>query len=430
MTEDNDLEDILTQVRIEVKEQYGYVKLSEVQARTGITRAHLRRWKENGYHIVQNKNAGRRAGSVKLAPYLETFNGLLADGVTNSEVIYDKLKKKGYTGGKTIIKDYVSSHKDLVPARRMIVSPRSSTGMRYYTEPGDCYQMDWGFVNVEDSYRNKWKCACFAMVCHHCGFRYIEFFPNAKQEQLFIGMIHAFMVMGLPQRVLTDNMKSVVIKRDALGEPIWNKEYDEFQRFIGFKTDLCKVAHPFTKGKVERLVQYVKSNFIAGRTFVNITDLNRQAWIWCQNVNSKPMKEYDFITIEEHARVCMLFPLTYHESLLAYLAPKRKISFDGFVEYEGRKFGVPHFYGKHYARVLRKGDVLHILDVDDFVELQIHPVDWAKKAKIAENQWATEEEYLLQPEEHPSAPVKVMLKMDNEPKQLDRFSRFSFEEDM
>lgn len=426
MIEENDLEDILTQVRIEVKEQYGKVNLSEIERRTGVTRSRLKRWKKNGYHIVRNKNAGRHPGSKKLAPHIETLNDLMKKGVTNSEVLYDRLKEKGYTGGKTIIKDYVSSNLDLVPARRVIVAPRSSKGMRYFTEAGDCYQMDWGFVNVEDCHGNKWRCACFAMICHHCGFRYIEFFPNAKQEQLFIGMVHAFLVMGIPKRVLTDNMKSVVIKRDATGEPIWNKEYDAFQRFMGFRTDLCKVAHPFTKGKVEKLVQYVKTNFIAGRTFTNITDLNRQAWTWCGQANRKPMRDYDFITEEEHMSACMLQPLEFDESLLDYLAPKRKVSFDGFVNYEGRKYGIPHAYGKRYARVFRDVDVLRILDIDTRLELQSHPVDWAKAAKVAPNQWATDAEYLEQPEENPTAPIGVTLKLTEETQQIDRFARFSF----
>ena len=62
--------------------------------------------------------------------------------------------------------------------------------------------------------------ACFAMICHHCGQRYIEFFPDAKQEHLLIGMIHAFQYMGVPRYVVTDNMKSVVIKRNAEGLPV------------------------------------------------------------------------------------------------------------------------------------------------------------------------------------------------------------------
>lgn len=426
MIEDNDLEDILSHVLEEVKEVCGFANLAEIERRTGISRCRLRKWQKDGYHIVDNRR-GRAGVPTKLAPYEEFVKELLAKGCTNSEVLYSRLNSLGYDGCKTSIKNYVRKNIDLVPAKRMLIAdPKVSKGMRYYTEPGDCFQMDWGFVNVQDSFGNTWKCACFAMVCHHCGFRYIEFFPNAKQEQLFIGMIHSFMVMGIPERVLTDNMASVVIRRDAAGQPIWNKEYDAFQHFIGFRTDLCKVAHPFTKGKVERLVQYVKSNFVAGRSFLNVTDLNRQALAWCIEANSKPMKEYDFITIEEHRRVDMMRPLPFREELLQYLAPPRKVSFDGFIEYEGRRFGIPFTYGKKKARVFRKGNVLHIIDIDDYREIQTHPVDWSKKAKIAEGQWSNE--YQGQPEEHPTAPVKVTLRMDNAPKQLDRFSRFNFKE--
>lgn len=426
MIEENDLEDILAYVLEEVKEVCGDVNLAEIERRTGISRARLKRWKDNGYHIV-NKKAGRPCGSGKLIPFEDPLKELLKKGCTNSEVLYSKLKTIGYDGGKTIIKNYIKENYDLVPAKRLLVSgPKASKGMRYYTSPGDCYQMDWGFVNVQDSFGNTWRCACFAMVCHHCGLRFIEFFPNAKQEQLFMGMIHAFLVMGIPERVLTDNMASVVIRRDAAGQPIWNKEYDAFQHFIGFRTDLCKVAHPFTKGKVERLVQYVKSNFVSGRSFLNITDLNRQAWAWVIEANSKPMKEYDFIPVEEHREADMLKPLGFSEELLQYLAPTRKVSFDGFVEYEGRRFGVPCIYGKKKARVLRRGDILHIIDADDYREIQAYPVDWSKRAKIAEGQWSNE--YQNQPEEHPTAPVKVTLHMDNSSKLPDRFSRFNFKE--
>ena len=91
---------------------------------------------------------------------------------------------------------------------------------------------------------------------------YVEFFPNAKQENMFIGMIHSFIYLGIPKIVLTDNMKSVVIERDGEGKPIWQKDYEIFMKTIGFATKLCKVTHPFTKGKVERLIRFVKENFL------------------------------------------------------------------------------------------------------------------------------------------------------------------------
>ena len=46
---------------------------------------------------------------------------------------------------------------------------------------------------------------------------------------------------------------------------------------IGFDTKLCKPRHPFTKGAVERLVRFVKENFLAGRIFTELTDLNYDA---------------------------------------------------------------------------------------------------------------------------------------------------------
>ena len=69
----------------------------------------------------------------------------------------------------------------------------------------------------------------------------MEFFPNAKQENLFIGMIHAFLRMGVPQKVLTDNMRSVVLCWDGKGHPVWQKDYEFFMGNVGFDTKLCKL---------------------------------------------------------------------------------------------------------------------------------------------------------------------------------------------
>lgn len=96
-------------------------------------------------------------------------------------------------------------------------------------------------------------------------------------------MIHAFRYMGVPQYILTDDMKSVVIRRDQEGHPVWQKDYEQFMRTVGFQTRLCKPRHPFTKGRVERLIRFVKDNFFAGRSLWNVTDLNLWPWIGAMN---------------------------------------------------------------------------------------------------------------------------------------------------
>lgn len=44
-----------------------------------------------------------------------------------------------------------------------------------------------------------------------------------------------------------------------------------------FETKLCKPRHPFTTGKIERLIRFVKDNFLGHRVFCDLTDLNWQA---------------------------------------------------------------------------------------------------------------------------------------------------------
>ena len=76
------------------------------------------------------------------------------------------------------------------------------------------------------------------------------------------------------------------MRRDMDGHPIWQKDYENFMKTVGFETKLCKPRHPFTKGKVERLVRFVKDYFLVDRVFSNITDLNRQALDWCNYQNN------------------------------------------------------------------------------------------------------------------------------------------------
>ena len=331
----------------------------------------------------------------------------------------------GYTGGITQVRVYIEEHQDLIPAPRQLVSPQGNRGRRYSTGPGEAYQMDWGFVNVENTAGESYRCACFAMVCHHCGECYIEFFPNAKQESLFIGMIHAFLCLGVPKAVLTDNMKSVVLRRDPEGHPIWQHDYESFMKSIGFETRLCKPRHPFTKGKVERLVRFVKDNFLAGRLFSNVTELNIQALIWCRNQNSRYHRSIDCVPDEKHQKSCwnVARPLELTNDLQMYLCPPRRISFDGFVNYEGRRFGVPYWYHKKVCRIQRNGFEIIIYDENMSRILTSHDVTWSRRDSSCRDQYVTE-----MPEEYPSVPVKSRIFQIESRIPDSGFSKFDFEE--
>ena len=204
----NDLQEILSQAIDKMKQEMGdsfnldKINLAELERRTGISRSKLRHYKKDGFIVKPHGNTGKRAEITVLSGFTGVIDELLKNNVTNAVVCYDKIVELGYKGGQTQVRVYIENHQNLIPPKRQIVSPQGNRGRRFETGPGESYQMDWGFVNVTSSDGSgTYRAACFAMICHHCGERYVEFFPDAKQEHLLIGMIHAFIYANFQNKL-------------------------------------------------------------------------------------------------------------------------------------------------------------------------------------------------------------------------------------
>ena len=74
-----------------------------------------------------------------------------------------------------------------------------------------------------------------------------------------------------------------------------------------------------------------------------------------------------------------LHELPKTDAIRFYLCPERKISFDGFVNYEGRRFGVPYSYSGKTAKISHSGDTLYIYSADLRLLLVMHNVTWSRK---------------------------------------------------
>ena len=406
----------------------GKPNVPELMKRAEISRQRARRIAANGFKLLPHGNAGMVHIIALSKEEVRELDSMLTKGVTNSNVILRVIREKfGYNGSKSSVDRMKKKHSFLIPAPREVIAEQGARIKRYETGPGEMYQMDWGFVNVRCVDGTTLRLSVFAMVCHHCGMMIIEFFPNSRQQNLFIGMVHAFIYMGMPKTVLTDNMASVSNRRDPLGNPIMNTKYNAFQKACGFTTKLCKPRHPYTKGKVERLVEFVKSSFTPAREFINITDLNEQVVRWCDDWNSRFHQSTGFTPDYEHATE----PLTYveynqglKEVFLEYMAPLRRISMDGFINYDGRRYGVPFSYTKKKVRVMRDKDLLTIMDESCSYVVVKHNVDWSYSPHYCDGQFSEEE-----PEELPTAKVTAyMSQIKADEKKYPSLSRFDFAE--
>ncbi|MFZ5975538.1 MAG: DDE-type integrase/transposase/recombinase [Bacillota bacterium] len=112
----------------------------------------------------------------------------------------------------------------------------------------------------------------FVMILGSSRVKYVEFASRCDLNSLQRCIVNAFSYFGgVPKEVLTDNMKTVVVGRQA-GKPIWNTRFEDFAADIGFIPKVCRPRQPKTKGKVERLVHYVKNNFLPARKFEDLSE--------------------------------------------------------------------------------------------------------------------------------------------------------------
>ena len=139
----NDLQSIITQVIEEMKSEQGdkfdlnKINLAEMERRTGLTRAQLRRIKSNGFVIAPHALTGRKADTTIISGYTGVIDDLLRKNVTNSEVILERIQEQGYVGSLTTVKRYVNTHRDLIPPKRQAVAPQGNRGRGYSSDAGE-----------------------------------------------------------------------------------------------------------------------------------------------------------------------------------------------------------------------------------------------------------------------------------------------------
>ena len=103
----NGLGNIISQAIEEMKSEQGdhfsleKINLAELERRTGISRAKLRRFKENGFVFKPHALEGRKAPRTILTGYTAILDDLLRKGITNSSVCLERLRAVGFSGGLT-----------------------------------------------------------------------------------------------------------------------------------------------------------------------------------------------------------------------------------------------------------------------------------------------------------------------------------------
>lgn len=84
---------------------------------------------------------------------------------------------------------------------------------------------------------------------------------------------------GFPEEAVYDQDHLILVSENH-GELIYTKEFAAYLQKRRFKVHMCRRADPESKGRVEKVVDFVKDNFASNRTFHNIDRWNEDCLKW------------------------------------------------------------------------------------------------------------------------------------------------------
>lgn len=185
--------------------------------------------------------------------------------------LFAMLRERDYPGSVVQVRRYV---------RTVRPAARAEAYFRLETLPAEQGQVDWGNFGAIQIGHARRVLSCFVLVLSWSRAVYARFALDQTLESFLRGHVEAFAALGgVPRTLLYDNLKSVVLER--FGEHIrFHPRLLELAGHYHFAPQPCAVARGNEKGRVERMIQYLRHAFFAARPFTSIDALNAQLAQW------------------------------------------------------------------------------------------------------------------------------------------------------
>ena len=245
-------------------------------------------------------------------------------------------QERGYTGGIRAVRRF---------ARSIRRRGRSEAFLRLRTLPGEQGQVDWGcFGRMKVGHALRPLC-CFVMVLSWSRAMYARFFLDQTMDCFLRGHVEAFQALGgCPRVLLYDNLKSVVL--DRIGDHVrFHPKVLELAGHYHFAPQPCAPYRGNEKGKVERLIRFIRESFFAARAFVSLENLNAQLDDWIHTIAHRrpvpgdPDKTLVADALEQERP--RLVPLPAHpmacDLTRAVVSGKTP-----YVRFDGNDYSIPH----------------------------------------------------------------------------------------
>jgi len=218
---------------------------------------------------------------------------------------------------------------------------------RYPFEPGQEMQHDTSPHKIKLGGQER-RVQTASLVLCYSRMLFFEFYPTFTRFDCKAFLTDALQyLMGAAAVCMIDNTHVVVLKgtgRNMVPVP----EMVSFGERYGFQFRAHEKGDANRSARVERRFSYIENNFLAGRTFQDWEDANRQAREWCEKVNStfranlKASPRELFATEQAYLK-----PLPFWAAPV-YLLHQRMVDVEGYVSVATNRYSVPEeMIGRH-----------------------------------------------------------------------------------
>lgn len=208
------------------------------------------------------------------------------------------------------------------------------------TDYGQQAQVDFGEYNLRTDTSVK-KVYFFTMVLSRSRQKFVFFRSHPFTTESTIECHNrAFEYFGgQPKEILYDQDR-VLMVNENLGDLVLTAQFGAYCKEMAFTTVFCRKSDPESKGKIENVVKYVKQNFLRGRKYHGIDNLNDLVLGWLSRTgNGKMHASTKKIPHKE-----WLIERTYLQPLLGYMQPV-----DCYKEYLVRKDNTINYHSNFYT---------------------------------------------------------------------------------
>lgn len=312
-------------------------------------------------------NEHKRVYHSKLDDYKDTIIHKVDTYGCSAMAVYKFIKKKGYTGGYSILADFVRKHKE---------NETKKATIRFETNPGLQAQVDWKEdMKLVNRAGEEFKVNIFLMVLGYSRLKFIKITTDRTQPTLFTCMTEAFQYFdGIPQEILFDNMKTVVDhSKSSFTKTVFNSRFEYFAKDIGFKPIACRPYRPQTKGKVESLAKLMDRLKAYNEEFNTWDDLISICDRFMDDINNEISQGSDEIPVALFNKEKeYLLPLPSMDVLQNYISRQEdktySVNRESMIKYNGKKYSVPTRYiGERMTVKVDDNDILGIYYNNDLV---------------------------------------------------------------